>query len=159
MSDNLLIKEENFEEVINSLTAAGVLISDLENKGFILPIEVTETEEVFNRFTSDIRNHFLDQELQVRVIRSKDKVVKYQVLNAADVILPTLIFVGNFALSVGAGVLGNYLYSEYFESAARVKADILHLKTDNFDCKRYSIEGSAEDVIKILESLSGKEGV
>lgn len=158
MDEQLIIELEDYKATVKKLEDFGVDIKQSIGQGFILPIKSEDNIEILNDLTPDVKKYFLNEQTSIEVLRTPGKEVRYLVLHDANVILPTITFVGGFALSVGAGILANLITNKFLSNNNVVKTDIINIKTETMECKRYKIEGSGKDVVKILETLSKKEG-
>lgn len=124
---------------------------------------IEQNEEVFNQFTPDIRNYFLENDFNITVVRDRSKKVRYEVLQNADIILPVITFIGKASFAIGTGVLARYIYEKYMSSSNKsnstIEADVVHLETENMNFKRYKISGSAPEVVEALKVLSNDNEV
>ena len=72
----------------------------------------------------------------------------------ADIILPTLLFLGKAAVTVGLGILGKLIYDHWIRPSGReppsIKLEYLEIDQDRNIVQYRSIEGSTKEVQRVL---------
>lgn len=161
MEKKLIILNETVDSIMDKLRPYNIDINSLNDVGIILPESSEESEQIFNQFTPDFKAYLSDHGVKVTVIKNNEIPIKYNVIQSADIILPTIIFIGKgILLSIATKVMASYIYDNYISKrikAPSVQLDIISAKSEEAEYKQYKISGNADDVVKILNSIAENE--
>ncbi len=131
------------------LTEPGVVI--LPSNGILA--QVSRGENLFAPTTKDVLAVMQDSGVPARLY-DDGKEKRELIFDSADVILPTLLFLGSAAVSVGLNVLANWIYDRWIKRDAKlpptIRAEYAELDLNGTVVRWRRIEGPVSEVRALL---------
>ncbi|GKV93168.1 hypothetical protein PEC301645_06150 [Pectobacterium carotovorum subsp. carotovorum] len=135
--------EINFDSYIKEISDRQ--ISYAENVAYIMPEGNSDGLDILNEYSPDLRKDL--KEFGINSVVVKGEKHTYQALRSADIILPLI-------LGIPFSVLANFLTDWLKKNIKKDKTvSVKFIKKDGEKYKKINIEGSVEDVEKIINSL------
>lgn len=129
----------------------------VESDVLLLPDDVESPESYFADKSVEVKNE-IQKKLRIAVLARQGVESHYHAEHAADIVLPTLVFLGWQAFDVGKGILASLIYDLYIQYRYRARVPSTKVKCIIIDKKEnirkeLEAEGPADGVVKVLREF------
>jgi hypothetical protein len=129
----------------------------MQSDVLLLPDDVDSRESYFTDKSVEVKSE-IQKRLQIDILTRQGSKSHYQAQRAADIVLPTLIFLGWQAFDVGKGLLASLIYDmcnqyRYRGHVPKTKLRCIIIDKKEQIRKEIVAEGPADDLAKILREF------
>jgi hypothetical protein len=129
----------------------------MQSDVLLLPDDVESPESNFTDKSVEVKNA-IQQKLRIAILTKQNAKSHYHAERAADIVLPTLVFLGWQAFDVGKGILASLIYDMYIQYRYRSRVPSTKVKCIIIDKKEHirkelEAEGPADGVVKVLREF------
>ena len=144
------IKENNLDQRL--LIGSGSKIILLPNNKFLNSLP--EDRNYFSPVIKQVMGFFKKEGLDVKIYddgKEKTEII----LKSADILIPTIFFLSGIPVALALNILGNWIYDKFVKNkktvSTTIKFEYVEIMEDKKTLKRTKIEGSANEVSKLLK--------